>query len=110
LYGLARWLPEDLLTLAWWLSVLAAIIFGLVAPSWPLRPHPVRRRTDAARPVKRTRTHIARWFLLVALLAAVANLVYLAATGNEQFAVRLVWVGGLFLWLWGCAWLNPPPR
>jgi hypothetical protein len=108
LYDLIRWLPEDLLTLAWWLSVLAAIFFGLVAPSWPLEEHASWPTVSPAKTARRFRLRSARLLLIFALVAAAGNLIYLMMTGNESLPVRLVWVASIFLWLVGCARLNPP--
>ena len=66
LYTLARWLPEDLLTLALWTSLLAALGFGLVATSWPTyvsMPYRLVR-------VEHTRKRIGRVIFGLALLCS----------------------------------------
>lgn len=61
-----RWLPEDLLELATWLTLLALLSFGLLAPWWQ------GERGRAYRRLRRGRTELRKWWWVAQLFLALA--------------------------------------
>ncbi|HMN30953.1 MAG TPA: hypothetical protein PKE45_22550, partial [Caldilineaceae bacterium] len=76
---------------------MAALGFGLLAPSWPLeaqtRSTPERVRT------KRQRT--AQFLLALAVVAALGSALYLGVTGADGWLVQILWAGAVLLFLGG---------
>ncbi len=105
LYTLARWLPEDLLTLALWTSLLAALGFGLVATSWPTyvsMPYRLVR-------IGRTRKRIGRVILGLALLCSLAAPGLLLWQASETWYSQALWAAGSLAYLFGCVLISDPP-
>lgn len=107
LYVYTRWLPADLVTLAWWLSAGAALGFGLLASS--LRAEPIRL---VERPANLpTRRHwIGRTLLLLSLLATVAAVLFLTVMSGTDRFVPLLWAAAVLLFLAGCGVAALPRR
>lgn len=107
LYRLTRWLPDDLFNLALWLSALAALVFGLVLPAWQGMVGPPA--ADAPRQQARAiswRSRLGGVFMVLALVVALVNAVYLTFTQQEPLFVRLIWAGALLAYLTGCLLLD----
>lgn len=94
LSGMERWLNDDLRTLAVWLSVAAALTFGLVVPPW--RGAAPRRTVGATGATAGLTPGAQRG---PALLLGLAALAALAAAGLA-WAGRGAWLAALF-WLVG---------
>jgi hypothetical protein len=105
LYAFARWLPADLMTLAFWLSGAAALGFGLLAPPWSLAE---RRQLTARTAIRPGRRRIALFFRLLGVLAVASASIYLFVSGPDDWPVQMVWAGGLFLYLLGAIVVATP--
>ena len=93
---LARWLPDDLLELAIWLSLLGLLSFGLLAPWWQGERGRVYRRLRRGRTVYRAWWWLAQVVLLLSFLSAGA-VIWLEAQGDLPLLVLGVWLGSLVL-------------
>jgi hypothetical protein len=95
---IARWLPADLLQLALWLSLFAAIGFGLIAPSWrgeqvmTLRP-PL--------PIGRGRRVAGRGLMALALGGASAAGMVMLFNARDGWQVQALWATAVLVYLLG---------
>lgn len=106
LRALARWLPDDLLTLALWLSAGAALGFGLLAPSWRLE---ARARTRPARTGEQMRRRVGQFLVAVTVGAAgAAGLASSILPDSERWIVQSLWTAAVLLYLMVCGLLAEP--
>jgi hypothetical protein len=93
-----RWLPEDLLDLALWLSIGSAIGFGLLAPVW--RGEPVLRGGSGLGPSGRLRSGMGwtiRAGLGLSIASAVVCIVLASLGAGETAVVAVFWLAALIL-------------
>jgi hypothetical protein len=95
--AMARWLPNDLVELAIWLTLLSLLSFGLLAPWWQ------GERGRAYRRLRRGRAYLRAWWwaaqvLLVFALVSAGVVAWLQAQPNMALLALSVWVGSLALY------------
>lgn len=105
LYPLTRWLPEDLLRLALWISLLGALVFGLVATSWPTAGAAPYRLIRIGAPKRR----IGRIIIGLALVGSLAVLGLLFWQGEETWYTQSLWAAGILAYLLGSLIASEPP-
>lgn len=98
LYSLMRWLPADLMVLAWWLSAGAAIGFGLLASSWPGYVHSPVNLVHPA-----TRWRSGQVVMIMAVVLSSAAALGLAWRGQDGLFVQAIWAAAIWLFLAGAA-------
>jgi hypothetical protein len=102
-----RWLPADLLTLALWLGLLAALGFGLVASTWRgVWGGTLAAPSTLSAPHSSPRHRTGVLMMGLALLGALGVLLYLAVRGGEPRPVQIVWVIALLAYLFGAGLLR----
>jgi hypothetical protein len=95
--AIARWLPEDLVELAIWLTLLGLLSFGLLAPWWQ------GERGRAYRRLPRGRAYLRAWWwaaqILLALALISAGAVAWLQTQETMALILLgMWLGSLSLY------------
>jgi hypothetical protein len=100
LAAMARWLPDDLVELAIWLTLLGLLSFGLLAPWWQGERGRAYRRLPRGRATLRAWWWAAQALLVLALLSAAA-VAWLEAQGNVALLSFAVWASSLALYTAG---------
>lgn len=108
--ALARWLPDDLVELAIWLSLFGLLSFGLLAPWWQ------GERGRAYRRLPRGRASLRAWWwaaqvLLVLALICAGVVAWMTAQSQAATLLISLWAGSLALY--GISgfianWVRPP--
>lgn len=93
---MARWLPDDLVELAIWLTLLGLLGFGLLAPWWQGERGRVYRRLPRGHVRLRLWWWIAQ-ILLVASLVSAGVVAWLQTQGDMALITLGVWGGSLAL-------------
>src|SRR5690606_15003119 len=110
LNALARWLPDDLVELAIWLTLLGLLSFGILAPWWQGERGRAYRRLRRGRTIFRAWWWVPRLLLLLALVSA-GGVAWLEAQNGMALAALALWGGSLALYLiggWIANWIRPP--
>ena len=97
LRGMARWLPDDLIELAIWLTLLGLLGFGLLAPWWQGERGRAYRRLRRGRAVLRVWWWVAQTLLVLALIGAGA-VAWLGTQSNLTLITLGVWAASLVLY------------
>jgi hypothetical protein len=104
LQRMARWLPEDLLTFAEWLTIIGIFGFGLIAPLWNGESNRLFRRTrpDGSAPARRALVPV-RWGLLAVALGLAGYCALRAGAGEDSARLWAVWAAAIAAYLAACA-------
>lgn len=94
LITVTRWLPDDLLELAGWLTLLGLLLFGLLSPWWHGEQGRTYRRLRRGRKALRAWWWAAQSVTVVAVGVLVAAGAMLALMGESAWGLAL-WGGGL---------------
>ena len=100
----AAWRAGNLDDLALWAALTAGLLFGLVAPNWPIWQHggqraPVRTTNSGALPV---------WLAAAAVGMAATLALSLALGVTETAWMHWAWLGGAVALVAGAAWATLP--
>lgn len=107
LYLFARWLPEDLLTLAWWLSIFASIGAGLLTITWRGEVSLAQPNLFAlSPPISPMRRSVGLFCVVSALVSALFLMSQAALAGNEAWWVQSTWAAAPFIFLLGCTFID----
>lgn len=99
LYNVIRWLPEDLMDLATALTILGALIFGLVSTPWVGEyPKPVHRPERALHSGATARAGMAMMAMALCVIIFIAARVL---SGDRSSRLDFVWLFGVALYLLG---------
>jgi hypothetical protein len=98
--AIARWLPDDIVQLATWLTLLGLLSFGLLAPWWQGERGRTYRRLPPGRAFLRAWWWGAQILLSSALVCAVA-VALLQTQGPLSVAMAAVWAVSLLLYAIG---------
>jgi hypothetical protein len=96
LAAMTRWLPDDLVELAIWLTLLGLLGFGLLAPWWQGERGRAYRRLPRGRLVLRAWWWVAQVLLILALVSA-GGVAWLEIQGGEASLALGVWAVSLAL-------------
>jgi hypothetical protein len=94
---MTRWLPEDLVELAIWLTLLGLLGFGLLAPWWQGERGRAYRRLPLGRANLRVWWWVAQALLVLALLSA-AFVPWLQMQSGAEGLLIALWLGSLALY------------